>query len=104
MIASERRCVVVDRQCRESEGRAKIEGYMSISDEEAHQQCSVLDARESIVAMATQLILTFMVNHSVDHQSMRVSVRFLKFLILKARERLVSSDQIVSLFMFSDSS
>ena len=38
MIASEQRCVVVDRQCRESEGKAKIEGYMSISDEEAHQR------------------------------------------------------------------
>ena len=32
----ERRCVGVDRQCRESEGKAKIEGYMSVSDEGAH--------------------------------------------------------------------
>ena len=31
---------MVDRQCRESEGKAKIEGYMSISDEEAHHQRS----------------------------------------------------------------
>ena len=30
------RCVVVDRRCRGSKGKAKIEGYMSISDEEAH--------------------------------------------------------------------
>ena len=30
-------CVVVDQRCRESKGKAKIEGYMSISDEEAHQ-------------------------------------------------------------------
>ena len=37
-VASERRCIGVDRQCRESEGKVKIEGYMSISDEEAHQQ------------------------------------------------------------------
>ena len=36
VVASEQRCVVVDQQCRESEGKAKIEGYMSISDEEAH--------------------------------------------------------------------
>ena len=36
-VASERRCEVEDRQCRESEGKAKIEGYMSLSDEEAHQ-------------------------------------------------------------------
>ena len=35
-VASERRCVVVDRRCRDSEGKAKIEGYMSVSDEEAH--------------------------------------------------------------------
>ena len=35
-VASERRCVVVDWRCRESEGKAKIEGYMSVSDEEAH--------------------------------------------------------------------
>ena len=28
---------MVDRQCRESKGKAKIEGYMSVSDEEAHQ-------------------------------------------------------------------
>ena len=35
-VASERRCVGVDRRCRESEGKAKIEGYMRVSDEEAH--------------------------------------------------------------------
>ena len=27
----------MDQRCRESEGKAKIEGYMSVSDEEAHQ-------------------------------------------------------------------
>ena len=37
VVASEQRCVVVDQQCRESEGKAKIEEYMSVSDEEAHQ-------------------------------------------------------------------
>ena len=37
VIVSEQRCIVVDRQCRESEGKAKIEGCMSVSDEEAHQ-------------------------------------------------------------------
>ena len=37
-VASEQKCVGVDRQCRESEGKAKIEGYMSVSDEEAHQR------------------------------------------------------------------
>ena len=38
VVTSERRCVGVDQQCRESEGKAKIEGYMSVSDEEAHHQ------------------------------------------------------------------
>ena len=28
---------MVDQRCRESEGKVKIEGYMSVSDEEAHQ-------------------------------------------------------------------
>ena len=28
---------MVDQQCRESEGKVKIEGYMSVSNEEAHQ-------------------------------------------------------------------
>ena len=37
MVALEWRCVVVDRRCRESEGKVKIEGYVSVSDEEAHQ-------------------------------------------------------------------
>ena len=35
-VTSEWRCIVVDRQCRESKGTVKIEGYMSISDDEAH--------------------------------------------------------------------
>ena len=37
---SERRCEVVDRRCRESEGKAKMEGYMSLSDGEAHHRFS----------------------------------------------------------------
>ena len=31
----------MDRRCRESEGKAKIEGYMSVSDEEAHHRLTV---------------------------------------------------------------
>ena len=31
---------MVDQQCRGSKGKAKIEGYMSISDEEAHHPLS----------------------------------------------------------------
>ena len=41
VVASEWRCVGVDRQCRESEGKAKIEGYMSVSDEEAHHRDNI---------------------------------------------------------------
>ena len=37
-VVSERRCVGVDRRCRESEGKVKIKGHMSVSDEEAHQR------------------------------------------------------------------
>ena len=32
-------CIVVDWWCRGSKGKAKIEGYMSVSDEEAHHHC-----------------------------------------------------------------
>ena len=34
----------MDRRCRESEGKAKIEGYMSVSDEEAHHRPSAICA------------------------------------------------------------
>ena len=40
MVTSERRCIGVDRRCRESEGKVKIEGYMSVSDEEPHHPLS----------------------------------------------------------------
>ena len=30
-------CIVVDQWCRESNGKAKIEGYTRVSDEQAHQ-------------------------------------------------------------------
>ena len=36
----------MDRQCRESEGKAKIEGYMSVSDEEAHQHAAEIQAKK----------------------------------------------------------
>ena len=38
VVVLERRCIVVDWQCRESKGKAKIEGYMSVSAEEAHHR------------------------------------------------------------------
>ena len=44
-VALEQRYIVVDQRCRESEGKAKIEGYMSVSDEEAHHRCP----RESVI-------------------------------------------------------
>ena len=39
VATSVRGCVVVDQWCRGSNGKVKIEGYMSISDEEAHHHC-----------------------------------------------------------------
>ena len=33
----------MDQRCRESEGKVKIKGYMSISDEEAHQRVHTPD-------------------------------------------------------------
>ena len=44
VVTSEQRCVGVDWRCRESEGKAKIEGYMSVSDEEAHHRFTHLVA------------------------------------------------------------
>ena len=41
-VMSEQRCVVVDQRCRESEGKVKIEGYMSVSDEEAHHHLALI--------------------------------------------------------------
>ena len=38
-------CIVVDWWCRGSKGQAKIEGYMSVSDEEAHQREEEIFAR-----------------------------------------------------------
>ena len=35
----------MDQRCRESEGKAKIEGYMSVSDEEAHHR---VDGRAAV--------------------------------------------------------
>ena len=51
VVTSEQRCVVVDQRCRESEGKVKIKGYMSVSDEEAHHHA--LDFAHS----ATMLVL-----------------------------------------------
>ena len=45
-VMSERRCVGVDQRCRESEGKAKIEGYMRVSDEEAHQREVIIKNNE----------------------------------------------------------
>ena len=44
-VTSEWRCIVVDWQCRESKGKVKIEGYMSISEEEAHQCITIVMSR-----------------------------------------------------------
>ena len=39
-VASEQRCVGVDWRRRESEGKVKIDGSMSVSDEEANHPLS----------------------------------------------------------------
>ena len=54
-VTSERRCVGVDRRCRESEGKAKIEGYMSVSDEEAHHR-TVASGVRSLVGVEAHTI------------------------------------------------
>ena len=40
MVASVRGCIEVDRRCRGSNGKVKIEGYMSVSVEEVHHLLS----------------------------------------------------------------
>ena len=49
---------MVDRRCRESEGKAKIEGYMSISDEEAHQRSSSSPVTSMCVKTSSRFCLT----------------------------------------------
>ena len=38
-------CIVVDQQCRESNGKAKIEGYTRVSDEQAHYRAVLVDPK-----------------------------------------------------------
>ena len=52
----------MDRRCRESEGKAKIEGYMSVSDEEAHQRD--IFTSWDIFTNATKQRFLAMMNHS----------------------------------------
>ena len=47
---------MVDRRCRGSEGKAKIEGYMSVSDEEA-PHCSESNTHGYLVFSYTKCIL-----------------------------------------------
>ena len=47
----------MDRRCRESEGKVKIEGYMSVSDEEAHHRESFFSEDfEGAVSFLSQLL------------------------------------------------
>ena len=39
-------CIEVDQQCRGSNGKAKIEGYMSVSDGEAHHQFMGMQSKQ----------------------------------------------------------
>ena len=54
----------MDRRCRESEGKAKIEGYMSISDEEAHHRAHEWSNSEHI----HHFILTYTMLTYNEHQ------------------------------------
>ena len=45
----------MDWRCRESEGKAKIEGYMSVSDEETHQRKLLHILREVQCMIVLQL-------------------------------------------------
>ena len=47
VVASVQGCIVVDRQCRGSTGKVKIEGYMSVSDGEAHH-CGQRDRKSTV--------------------------------------------------------
>ena len=42
-------CIVVDQQCRGSNGKVKIEGYTRVSDEEAHQCILLLVSRNYLM-------------------------------------------------------
>ena len=48
---------MVDQRCRGSKGKAKIEGYMSISDEEAHQHVAHFKAYKLEVGSGTHPIV-----------------------------------------------
>ena len=55
---------MVDQRCRESEGKVKIEGYMSISDEEAHQRPTSLSRNSSMSHhQSKQLLLPGFITH-----------------------------------------
>ena len=56
MGALEQRCIVVDQRCRENEGKAKIEGYMSVSDEEAHHRISPGGQKQKQKQISVQIL------------------------------------------------
>ena len=63
---SEQRCVVVDQQCRESEGKAKIEGYMRVSDEEAHHRVHHGIERAEALTVHHRLVMDLACLHTWD--------------------------------------
>ena len=70
---------MVDQRCRESEGKAKIEGYMSVSDEETHQRArldtydleiySILRERETCAASVKELEEVLAAEESTDEEA-----------------------------------
>ena len=59
----------MDWQCRESEGKVKIEGYMSVSDEEAHHRYHVGDLPYDL--QTTSLHFPFLVSSLLPDTSFR---------------------------------
>ena len=57
-------CIVVDQQCRGSKGQAEIEGYMSISDEEAHHRVHHGVEHAKALAVHHRLVIDLACLHS----------------------------------------
>ena len=78
---------MVDWQCRESEGKAKIKGYMSVSDEEAHQRTFRREVRliyprlmrDTGQAVAWRFTLGMILNVWAYHALSRIIIRIFFF-------------------------
>ena len=72
-------CVVVNQRCRGSNGKVKIEGHMSISDEEAHHQAQSMQWTESLFQSSQIWLLISMKTLSPLHtlcSDLKVRLKF----------------------------